>query len=238
MLMTKQPDLQAVVSELRAVGIEPHIEQGGSHIKVSWKHKDEPRLIVVAKTLSDSRGALNTRARVRRQLRKDGVGATPPSPINKPSKDLQPLYERIRNLEGQLAAFTDLFLDVAPTLSAMLTQQNPPGPGFVLRVELTPEQVGPALGSIYALGLHPRVTKLLPKKEEPPKPSPLANRKGYKELREALRHSEKVNMTVLGSKVGCSGSQLSALLHTMAALGEVEVLDPSKKGHTGRYKLK
>lgn len=65
--------LDAALSELRAVGIDPAIEHGGKHIRIVWDHDGQQRLFIVPKTASDWRAALNSRSDIRRMLKSDGL---------------------------------------------------------------------------------------------------------------------------------------------------------------------
>ena len=72
--MRRNQELDAVVDQLEAAGIEYQVERG-RHVKVRFSVGGVARTCLVAATGSDWRGALNNRARVRRMLRADG--ATP-----------------------------------------------------------------------------------------------------------------------------------------------------------------
>jgi Rha family phage regulatory protein len=78
--MSNNPELAAVLEELAAVGIKPHVSNGGKHIKVAWTHNGMPRIQGVACTPSDARGVQNARARVRRALKEDGLLAAEEGP--------------------------------------------------------------------------------------------------------------------------------------------------------------
>lgn len=67
----KDTPLDAVLDELGAAGVPARVE-GGRHWKVKFEVDGEPYLVVVARTTSDHRAALNERARVRRILRRHG----------------------------------------------------------------------------------------------------------------------------------------------------------------------
>ncbi|MEY9235431.1 hypothetical protein ABIF78_007754 [Bradyrhizobium japonicum] len=64
------------MDELKAHGVRGHLrDTNGGHIEISWQvvPEKEVRRIIVAKTTSDWRSRMNTRAEVRRHLRADNV---------------------------------------------------------------------------------------------------------------------------------------------------------------------
>jgi hypothetical protein len=67
--------LMMVINELKAVSIEPWIEDGRSHLKVRWTNpiQGETRTVIVSGTPSDRRARHNARSFVRRMLRIDGL---------------------------------------------------------------------------------------------------------------------------------------------------------------------
>ena len=67
--------LTMVINELKAVNIEPWIEDGRSHLKVRWTNpiQGETRTVIVSGTPSDRRARHNARSFVRRMLRIDGL---------------------------------------------------------------------------------------------------------------------------------------------------------------------
>jgi hypothetical protein len=67
--------LAMVLSELKAVNIEPWIEDGKTHLKVRWTNPilGETRTVIVSGTPSDRRARHNARSFVRRMLRIDGL---------------------------------------------------------------------------------------------------------------------------------------------------------------------
>jgi hypothetical protein len=67
--------LTMVINELKAVNIEPWIEDGRSHLKVRWTNPivGETRTVIVSGTPSDRRARYNARSFVRRILRADGL---------------------------------------------------------------------------------------------------------------------------------------------------------------------
>ncbi|WP_445215447.1 hypothetical protein ACKWRH_23490 [Bradyrhizobium sp. Pa8] len=67
---------EIALNELKAHGIKGHLrDTNGGHIEITWRvvPEKEVRTIIVAKTTSDWRARMNTRAEVRRLLRADNV---------------------------------------------------------------------------------------------------------------------------------------------------------------------
>jgi hypothetical protein len=65
--------IDAVIVELRAVGIDFEIVRGGKHVQVHWSSNGARRFYVVPATSSDWRAVQNARAGIRRILRKEGL---------------------------------------------------------------------------------------------------------------------------------------------------------------------
>jgi hypothetical protein len=66
--------VSAVITELRAVGLDYELSGGGNrHFKVHTQINGRKQHFVVSSTSSDRRAALNQRAYVRRVLRKEGM---------------------------------------------------------------------------------------------------------------------------------------------------------------------
>ena len=69
----RNEQLEVVLAELRATGIEPEVRLR-VHTQVRWcTHDGQQRMYVVASTAGGGRGVANARAGVRRMLRQDGV---------------------------------------------------------------------------------------------------------------------------------------------------------------------
>jgi hypothetical protein len=71
--MCRNLELESVLEELKAVGLEPMVAQGGKHLKVLWSWNGQKRVQGIACTSGDRFGAKMARCRVRRTLRKDGL---------------------------------------------------------------------------------------------------------------------------------------------------------------------
>ncbi|MHC2884024.1 hypothetical protein [Bradyrhizobium barranii] len=86
---------EIAVNELKAHGIKAHLrDTNGGHIEIAWQvvPEKEVRKIVVAKSTSDWRSRMNTRADVRRLLRADNV--SPKMSQEKPKKPAQLLVQK------------------------------------------------------------------------------------------------------------------------------------------------
>lgn len=77
--------LDAALTELRAVGIEPTVEHGGKHILVKWLHNGLARMHTVPKTPSDWRTPLNNRSQIRSKLKEDGLLSDELVPVERPN---------------------------------------------------------------------------------------------------------------------------------------------------------
>jgi hypothetical protein len=70
----RNPAMNAVITELRAAGLDYEVSGGGNrHLKIHTRINGRQQNFVVAATPSDRRAALNSRAYVRRVLRKEGM---------------------------------------------------------------------------------------------------------------------------------------------------------------------
>ena len=73
--MRRNPELDAALDELAKHGVTDVARSGRKHIKLTFTHKGEDKLLVVSGTPSDKRGTRNVRATVRGIL---GVTASQP----------------------------------------------------------------------------------------------------------------------------------------------------------------
>jgi Rha family phage regulatory protein len=71
--MISNIDIDTICEEVRAVGLEPIIRQGGKHAAVTWRVGEVERVYHTSLTPSDHRSHLNARSEVRRMLRSDGL---------------------------------------------------------------------------------------------------------------------------------------------------------------------
>ncbi len=65
--------IEAVIEELRTVGIDPTVRHGGKHAVIEWDHRGARRVFHAPLTPSDWRSHLNSRSQVRNILRSDGL---------------------------------------------------------------------------------------------------------------------------------------------------------------------
>ena len=77
--------LDTALAELRVVSIEPAVESGGKHIRITWLHNGHDRLFVVPRTSSDWRADANTRSDVRKILKQDGLIGAELLPVERPA---------------------------------------------------------------------------------------------------------------------------------------------------------
>jgi hypothetical protein len=117
--------LDAVTSELEAVGLDYSVNQTGKHLKVGFKVGETAKNAIVPKTSSDWRAAKNARALVRKTLKNLGVkpGRTdeikePPPKVKAEHRDpyIVRLEERVAYLEGEVRALAEILLEkpIAP----------------------------------------------------------------------------------------------------------------------------
>jgi hypothetical protein len=70
----RNPAMSAVITELQAAGLDYELSGGGNrHFKIHTRINGRRQYFVVASSASDRRAALNSRALVRRALRKEGM---------------------------------------------------------------------------------------------------------------------------------------------------------------------
>jgi DNA-binding MarR family transcriptional regulator len=107
--------LREVLRELEMHGVKPEVSSDGPHHKVQWHAGAHNRLVVVSKTASDYRAALNARAVTRRYLRADKV-----QPLSRVQLAMTaPLVEadadpgdRIDKLERDVQELKDLIVEL------------------------------------------------------------------------------------------------------------------------------
>lgn len=131
----RNEEVEAVFSELRAVGLKGHVEELGKHLQIAWVLPDgKTRGVVVAKTPSDRRGALNARAQVRRFLREDNV--QPPTreqqvlrkALSLPDPSAQNTQERLDRLERDFLELLDWVGELQQQLKTPVLSAVPPQP--------------------------------------------------------------------------------------------------------------
>ena len=117
--------LDPVIGELERYGLRGEIGERGKHLEVRWKTPQGERFIIVPKTPSDWRGALNSRSDLRKLLRADNLQ---PKPINdltfqkamslpKPA----PSITREQFMQNDVDALTDLVFELQGRLSELQT---------------------------------------------------------------------------------------------------------------------
>jgi hypothetical protein len=95
-------------NELKAHGIKAHMrDTNGGHIEIAWQvvPEKEVRKIIVAKTTSDWRSRLNTRAEVRRLLKADNVSLKMTQ--SKPKKVAKLVVEQAMSLPQEVMPIPD-----------------------------------------------------------------------------------------------------------------------------------
>lgn len=122
--MRRNPEVDAVLTELRTFGIKHQVDETGKHPQVIWFHKRKKRIVTCGKTASDHRALANNRALVRRMLREDGIdvdaGPKPAPRVTSLEKAIQTPIEtdttpdRLAKVETELKMVTDLLLSIAP----------------------------------------------------------------------------------------------------------------------------
>ncbi|MDA9539234.1 hypothetical protein ACM41_24345 [Bradyrhizobium sp. CCBAU 21362] len=124
--MAYQNELTEIaLSELKAHGIRGHLrDTNGGHIEISWQvvPEKEVRRIIVAKSTSDWRSRMNTRADVRRLLRADNVSlkmSTQPKKqaqlqaekaMSLPQPDVLPIPDQIAAMRGEMSDLSELVM--------------------------------------------------------------------------------------------------------------------------------
>jgi hypothetical protein len=72
--MRRNRDLAASLAALREAGVyDVIIMHGAKHLQLRWTYNGQSRMVTVPCTASDLRSPLNTRAEVRKLLRRDGL---------------------------------------------------------------------------------------------------------------------------------------------------------------------
>jgi hypothetical protein len=98
--MSRNPDLDAAVAELDAVGIrDVTVAHGSKHLQLRWIHNGQLRVLAVSSTPSDRRSSHNKRAELRRQLRLDGLLPEPSAP---PKPKRSSWREQVKSVSHQI----------------------------------------------------------------------------------------------------------------------------------------
>ncbi|MGY8677285.1 hypothetical protein Q2941_05635 [Bradyrhizobium sp. UFLA05-153] len=126
---------EIALNELKLHGVKGHTrDTNGGHIEIAWQvvPEKEVRRVFVAKTASDWRARMNTRAEVRKLLRADNVTLKSqnekqpqkPKPLTKalelPQPDaVIPLPDQFKALRGEVADLTELVLRLTKIATGM-----------------------------------------------------------------------------------------------------------------------
>lgn len=126
--------------ELALVNIRGRIEHLAKHIRVNWIINGEQRNYTTAASPSDVRGKLNARADVRRMLRNDGAynqinGSKLAKALEVPvlvAKTNEPIEERMKRIEEEIAALIDVVFEIRGSASPELKQLKISKKGYLL----------------------------------------------------------------------------------------------------------
>lgn len=186
------------INELKAHGIKGHLrDTDGGHIEIAWQvvPEKEVRRIIVAKTSSDWRARMNTRADVRRLLRADNVQL----------KLQTPKKQKPENLSKALALPQPVTISVPDQLAAIRSEV---GDMTSLLVALT-KKVS-AMGSTLGTYVPP-----------PPAPKPQSSRSV--KLVEYLHHDRWISISALTRDTGLTPEQIKLKLHYLKTHEQVEI---------------
>lgn len=237
--MSRQTEeVEVILRELRAYGLKGQVENRSKHIEVYWQYPDgRSRSHICPASGSDCRGWLNSRARVRRWLREDGI--QPPAPekrvleraLNLPSPEDSGVA-RLERVEKDNEALLDWVAELQETvtvLQKMLSQVN-----VSVRFGDVPEvSVAPPEEDTVAQGSFPAP---VPAPTEPPvtyvrqgvsaaDPSPpgFAHRQTKKQLVWALLQGGTwVHKGLIEKETKLPSAHVSNTLHILKSEGYVE----------------
>ncbi|MHC2277344.1 hypothetical protein ACVME8_003955 [Bradyrhizobium diazoefficiens] len=134
MPLSELPQGLRLLNELKLHGVKGLTrDTNGGHIEIAWQvvPEKEVRRVFVAKTASDWRARMNTRAEVRKLLRADNVvlkaqneKPQKPKPLAKalelPQPDtVVPMPDQMKALRGELADLTELVLRLTRIATGM-----------------------------------------------------------------------------------------------------------------------
>lgn len=120
--------IDAVMAELSRFGIQGVLGERGKHLEVRWRYASgQERFIIVPKTPSDHRGALNCRSDTRRLLREDGVQPPTPQVVQFQKAMSLPRPDdlgavRLKKLEEDFAGLLDWVGDLDAKLNEVLAR--------------------------------------------------------------------------------------------------------------------
>ncbi|WP_340667831.1 hypothetical protein [Bradyrhizobium ottawaense] len=213
---------EIAINELKAHGIKAHLrDTNGGHIEIAWQvvPEKEARRIIVAKSTSDWRSRMNTRAEVRRLLRADNVSLKmsqdkPKKPaqlqaekaMSLPQPYVLPIPDQVAAMRGEMADLTELVVRLV-------------------------KMVGSVRDNIAAY---------VPKPTEV-KPAPVSSRSV--KLVEYLSHDRWANIDTLPRDTGLTAGQIKLKLQYLKTHDEVEIfrgqvrLKPPKTSEPPKKKL-
>ncbi|MGX1163750.1 hypothetical protein AB7M16_000016 [Bradyrhizobium sp. USDA 372] len=220
--MAHQNELTEVaLNELKAHGIRGHLRDlSGGHIEISWQvvPEKEVRRVICAKSTSDWRSRMNTRAEVRRYLRADNVSLK--MSTEKPKKvetlqvekamslpiEVMPIPDQVAAMRGEMADLTELVMRLVKMVS----------------------------------GVRDNIAAYVPKPAEV-KPAPVSSRSV--KLVEYLAHDRWTTIDTLPRDTGLTAEQIKLKLQYLKNRDEVEIfrgqvkLKPPKPGEAKPKKL-
>ncbi|MCK1446097.1 hypothetical protein IVB34_23295 [Bradyrhizobium sp. 2] len=220
--MAYQNELTEIaINELKAHGIRPQLrDTNGGHIEIAWQVVPEKdvRKIVVAKTTSDWRSRVNTRADVRRLLRADNVSL-------KMSTDRPKKPEKLK-VEQALSLPVEV-LPIPDQVAAMRGEMADLAELVVRLVKIV-------------TGVRDTISTYVPKPEEV-KPAPASSRSI--KLVEYISHDRWTNIDTLPRDTGLKPEQIKLKLQYLKNHDEVEIfrgqvkLKPPKHGEAPPKKV-
>ena len=209
-------------NELKAHGIKAHLrDTNGGHIEIAWQvvPEKEVRKIVVAKSTSDWRSRMNTRADVRRLLRADNV--SPKMSQEKPKKPAQLLVQKAMSLPQP---------DVLPIPDQVAAMRSEMADLSELVVRLIK----------IVTGVRDTIAAYVPKPvEAAPKPTSSRSVK----LVEYLSRDRWVTIDTLPRDTGLTAEQIKLKLQYLKNHDEIEIfrgqvkLKPPKDGKAAKKKV-
>jgi len=213
----KNDHIDAVISELSRFGIQGVLGERGKHMEVRWRYANgKERFIIVPKTPSDHRGALNCRSDTRRLLREDGVQPPPPQVVQFQRAMSLPRPDdlgavRLKKLEEDFAGLLDWVGDLDAKLNEVLARLANAKVSMAVSFEL-PQKI--------EAHQEEAVTVSFPQLE-PQKAS--GNRGKRKDLLlNALRPGVWTSLGELAKLSGMSGQHVSQSLNYLKKTGHVE----------------
>lgn len=119
--------LEPVLDELERYGLRGEIGERGKHLEIRWVTPLGERFIIMPKTPSDWRGALNSRSDLRKMLRADNLQPKPVSEMTfqkAMSLPKAPSVTKEQFLQNDVDALTDLVFELQGRLSEMQSQMT------------------------------------------------------------------------------------------------------------------